>query len=414
MNLEKNLSTDLRADSLLVELANEALENWNSTEMERRRILWAEHFNCKKQSKIPVKCAIYDSHDLVWRQLLREDDIVHKQGLKRDLEIQLRIKLEKFRRFHDDDVILPVLRLELDRGRAPDGLWGVPLSYDHSDFEGGAVRPVPPLKSEEDLKLLRMPEVVPMDQGEARLRTLAAALTAGRLEISIRNDELHYGPYEWAVRLRGAENLLFDAYDRPEWLHELMDRITTGMVAYHRSREKSGMVDFLTDLPRVHVPYDKTESALAGRLAGQWAYVHAQSSASMGPAMYEEFVHPYNSRIAELFGRVYYHGCENLGRKASVIAQLPNLRYFHVSPWTRLSDIVPITAGRNIVLEVHSHPTEVLFCQDTEQIRRGIKRLKEEAEGQVFDFKLCDVETISGAEGKLETWTEIAMEESIL
>lgn len=412
MCLYESPATVLKPDPLLRDLASEVLENWRSTEMERRRNLWTEHFRCIKQGKIPVKCATYDSYDLVWQELLPEEGIIHKQGIARDIELQLRIKLMKFLRIRDDDVILPVLRFDAPRDRAPDSLWGVPLLYDSTGIEGGADRPVPPLVSEKDLDSLRMPEVMPADPKEGYIRLQAAALTGGLLDVKIKNDELHYGPYEWAVRLRGAENLMLDAYDRPEWLHALMDKITTGMVEYHKTREKAGMIDYFADLPRVHVPFDCADPGLENRLAGSWAYVHAQSSASLGPAMYEEFVHPYNARIARLFGKVYYHGCENLGKKAGIIAGLPNLRYFHVSPWTRPSDVIPALEGRSIALEVHSHPTEVLFCQDSSKIRSEIIRLRQEAAGQVFDLKLCDIETIRGAEGKLELWTDIAMEES--
>jgi hypothetical protein len=248
---------------------------------------------------------------------------------------------------------------------------------------------------------------------ETQLKNHSSSLIGGLLDVHVKNDELHYGPYEWAVRLRGAENLLFDAYDRPEWLHRLMDKITAGMIHYHESREKAGMVGYYSDLPRVHVPYDTAAPGLDRRLSGMWAYVHAQSSASMGPAMYREFVQPYNARLAQLFGKVYYHGCENLGQKAVIITELPNLRYFHVSPWTRLADVLPWTRGRNIVLEVHSHPADVLFNWDGTRIRNEIRKLIDDADGQVFDLKLCDIETIDGAKGKLEYWTDIAMEESV-
>ncbi len=47
--------------------------------------------------------------------------------------------------------------------------------------------------------------------------------------------------------------------------------------------------------------------------------------------------------------------CEPLERKMSVIAQTPNLRRFHVSPWTDLAQVVEYFQNR-LVLEVHDHP----------------------------------------------------------
>ena len=63
-------------------------------------------------------------------------------------------------------------------------------------------------------------------------------------------------------------------------------------------------------------------------VSNEWAYVSAQSAFGLGPGMYEEFVHRYHCRIAELFtGKtVYYHGCEcldqKLGRACSVEAMI--------------------------------------------------------------------------------------------
>jgi len=39
-----------------------------------------------------------------------------------------------------------------------------------------------------------------------------------------------------------------------------------------------------------------------------WAYVSAQSAAPLSPKHYAEFIQPYHERVAEIFGKVYYHG----------------------------------------------------------------------------------------------------------
>jgi len=213
------------------------------------------------------------------------------------------------------------------------------------------------------------------------------------------------------VRLRGIENLLYDVVDRPQFVHRLMDHITTGLVAYHRQREAAGAYDAEASLG-LHQPYDEIPASLRHKLEGGWVYCHAQSAASLSPAMYAEFVHPYNERIAALFRRVYYHGCENLNKKAGIIAQLPGLRHFHVSPWTDPEEVIPQLAGRTVVLEVHCHPTNVLFLYDPAEIRQEIRWRIARSQGAVFDLKLCDIQTIEGAENKLSLWSTIAQEES--
>ena len=155
--------------------------------------------------------------------------------------------------------------------------------------------------------------------------------------------------------------------------------------------------------------YDDTPPGLESSLRGCWAYVHAQSSASLSPAMYSEFVQPYNERIAAMFRRVYYHGCEDLSAKCAVIAKLPNLRLFHVSPWTPLAPVLSVLGG-SVAYEVHSHPTNVLFANTPEETRAELARLHGESVGSQHVLKLCDVETVDDRGEALKRWAAEARE----
>jgi hypothetical protein len=409
---ESAVPRDAKPEPLLMELAAEVMSNWRSAEMERRRQLWLRHFRREKTDKIPVKCAVYYTHDAVWRQLLPEDRIVFKEGLQREVEVHLRIKLTRFKLLRDDEVVWPHLTIGMNRRREAPPCWGVAVNVERTTDAGGAYRPLPMLKEESDLDKVQLPEPMPRPPEESLRMEQMRTLTGDVLPVVAYTDELHYGPYEWAVRMRGGEQLLYDVSDRPEWVHRLMDRITTGLEGYHRAREAAGVFDAVAELPQVHVPYAEIPDETRHALGAAWCYVHAQSSASLSPEMYAEFVQPYNARIARLFGRIYYHGCEDLGRKAAVIRDLPHLSYFHVSPWTRLTDVVPVLRDRPVVLEVHSPPQEVLFEYRREEMHNELRRRIARAQGMVFDLKLCDIQTIQGAEGQLERWTEIAMEES--
>jgi hypothetical protein len=125
--------------------------------------------------------------------------------------------------------------------------------------------------------------------------------------------------------------------------------------------------------------------------------------------MYAEFVHPYNARLATLFGRVYYHGCEDLSAKAAIIKDLPNLRLFHVSPWTPVEPVVRVLGDR-FALEVHSHPTKVLFEYSAQEMREELRQRHDAAKGTVHVLKLCDVETVGNNWQRLRKWAELARE----
>ena len=427
----------------LLDLASELNALWASPEQERRRRLWADHFNGRTR-EVPVTCAMFQGwQDLVWQQILPEDEFIYKDGLARVIEVRLRHHLWRAANIPDDTPHDPTLALGALPPLGPDELWGVPVAYDSTGVAGGAYKPLPPLGDPADIRKLRPPEFRFDPEAMARQEEQVRDLIGDALPIAFRCDALHNGPFEWAVRLRGMDNLLLDCYDRPEWLHELMGFLSRSMVDYHRARDAAGFVHSPTE-SALHSPWDdydlpsettpvspspRVERGPGGEvplppspersegeggrgvrtpLSSAWGYLHAQSAASYGPKTYAEFVQPYNVPIAELFGKVYYHGCEDLTQKVETIRELPNLREFHVSPW---SQVAPIAAAlpEHVVLEVHSHPTNVLFLWGEAQMREELRALVDGAGDHAFNLKLCDIQTINADGGEaLKAWSRAA------
>jgi hypothetical protein len=394
---------------LLSDLTDQLLSLWASPEQERRRRLWTDHW-AGHTRQVPVACAMFQgAQDLVWSQILPEETFRYQAGLARQIEIHLRHRLWRAAHIPDDVPQDPLLTLSVAPQMAPEELWGVPLAFHSTGQVGGAYKPVPPLENPADLEKLRPPLFRADQDQRRRLEEEARELVGERLPLAFACDALHNGPFEWAVRLRGMDHLLLDCYDRPAWLHELLDRITTGMVQYHRAREAAG---YVTDRGTrfLHTPWDEWPDGDRPRLDHSWGYLHAQSAASYGPATYAEFIQPYNVRIAQLFGKVYYHGCEDLTRKVETIRALPHLVEFHVSPW---SQVAPIAAAlpAPVVMEVHSHPTNVLFLWNEAQMREELQRLVRAAGDHLFNLKLCDIQTLNADGGQaLMTWARVAQE----
>lgn len=392
---------------LLTDLADELLALWTSPEWDRRRRLWADHW-AGRTREVPVACCMFQGNqDLVWQQLLPEETLHYREGLARRLELHLRHRLWRARHLPDDVPHDPLFTIYAAPEVAPDELWGMPLAAQDSGQVGGAYKPVPPIQAPEDLEKLRAPtfraDPAKADREEEQVRELVGE----RLPLGRVCDALHNGPFEWAVRLRGMDNLLLDCYDRPEWLHELMRRISEGMVQYHRDREAAGYVCDRS-VRALHTPWEEWPDGEQPRLDHSWGYLHAQSAASYGPAMYAEFVQPYNVPLAELFGKVYYHGCEDLTRKVATIRELPHLAQFHVSPWSQVAPIAEALPD-HVTMEVHSHPTNVLFLWDAAQMRQELQRLVREAGAHLFNLKLCDIQTLNHDGGAaLQTWTQEA------
>jgi hypothetical protein len=127
--------------------------------------------------------------------------------------------------------------------------------------------------------------------------------------------------------------------------------------------------------------------------------------------MFAEFVHPYNVRLARSFSNqtVYFHGCERLDHKLDVLATLPNLRRFHVSPWSSAEAAREKFQGR-VVLEVHAHPGRVFFSYSRREMKQEIDRLLRAAEGVPLDINLSDIHSVNGDPRLLTQWAEAAQE----
>lgn len=391
-------------DPVLHDLAAEVRELSASAEHTSRRRLWAD-FHALRAPRALVSYGMY-TH--VWaRDIAGASAFRHERGLARDIEMQLRARLWKAREMADDEPLLPTIWLGAPHPPGADRLWGVALENVRS-APLGSYKPAPPVRCDQDLDRLHFPPYQEDSPARRAAEEQALELTGGLLPVKSRTDELHFGPFEWAVRMRGMDNLLYDVYDAPEFVHRLMNFITTGMERYHRAREAAGALDAEASWG-FHMYYDEPPEGAEARLDGCWAYVHAQSSASFSPAMYEEFVQPYNARIASMFARVYYHGCEDLSDKCPVIKRLPHLRLFHVSPWTPLEPIMR-EVGDSVALEVHAHPTNVLFVNTPAQTRQELRRLHQQSAGAQRVLKLCDVETVPDGGGRLRQWAAAGRE----
>jgi len=390
-------------DSRLTELALELKGIAASPEHARRRKLWADVVNLRTTRAV-VNSYLYED---VWAAELAGASVRSGEGFAREIETQLAFKVWRAKNFHDDCPAEPAIRVVASRPAPAAPAWGMEMSVTSTDA-AGAYKEVPSIREYKDIEMLRSPGYR-IDRAEtARIVETAQALTGGVLPVVVRTDEMHWGPFEYAVRLRGIENLLFDVYDAPEFVHRLMGAITGGLVSYEKEREAAG--DVSTAVSGFgHVPYDEAPESLRNRLKGMWAYIHAQSAASLSPDMYAEFVHPYNCRLAELVGRVYYHGCEDLSRKCRAIKTLPNLRLFHISPWTPAQPVISEMGG-GFAYEMHSHPTNVVFGESRAEIKSELRRMEAAARGTSHVLTLADIETFAGRFERVAYWADAAQE----
>jgi hypothetical protein len=380
----------------------------------RRKRLWhAQNGLLQKGEKVPCHVHLFLSGEIEpqWKELIQPDEIVCTDPFERSLEIQLRKRLYKHERIADDDVILPYVLVPVEmRSQGP--LWGVPTEKHKSDDPDGAWKGIAPFDEEIDLSRLRAPRFdVDLGRTAANVER-ARELLGERIEV-IPWRYIPLDTFDMLVRLRGAEKLMMDVIDQPERVHAMTRFVVEATVAWHRQREAAGFCDPRPTWLRCRSHYEELERPEGGawKLDQEWAFVSAQTSMGLSPAMFEEFCHAYHQQHAAEHGphRVYYHGCECLDQRMDIIRSLVNLRRFHVSPWTSLQQAAR-TFGKTCVLECHVHPAETLMNPKPQYMRDSIRRILDAAGDCIIDINLSDIHTVNGHPESLRQWAEIAQE----
>ncbi len=411
-----------REIEILRPLVDETLKLASYPQQERKKRMWAEHQALHKTDKIPV-CVYYEGiPEPQWKLMLGEDYLKTESALAQHIEFDLKRRLWIAKKVADDHIVWPSITIPTVVSQSVN--WGVLFGLVGSDedinnpLEAKKVKPA--FSNGIDMSALNFTDMIIDEAATSVAVEEANEFVEGRLQVWVQYGNLGYSPFDVAVKMCGIQNFMYDVIDVPGKVHALMEFITRAYEAHHRNREEYNWVNCVVSAHsqyvalgfRVHCAYVAEDFNLeTPRLRDEWAYVSAQTSSGLSPAMYEEFVHPYNARLASYFTNqtVYYHGCECLDHKLDILATLPNLRRFHVSPWSSVEAAKKKFQGK-VVLEVHAHPSKVFFGSTRDDMKSDIRRLATAAEGVPMDLNLSDIHSVNGKPELLTMWTEEAQE----
>ena len=170
-----------------------------------------------------------------------------------------------------------------------------------------------------------------------------------------------------AVRLMGMDNLYMAMIGQPENVHRFFDFVATegaDLLDWLEAEELirpnngefavgSGSCGYTDELPRRDIrDGDKMLPEDC------WGFVEAQEAVGLSPAMYAEFIHPYQRRLADRYGLVYYGCCEPVHQFWPSIKGFRNLRKITVSPWCD-QEAIAASVGRDVVLSRKPHPMKL-------------------------------------------------------
>lgn len=170
-----------------------------------------------------------------------------------------------------------------------------------------------------------------------------------------------------AVHLIGMDDFYMAMIDQPENVHAFFDFLTTDAERYADWLEKeelctsfehafdcgSGSCVHTDELPRR--PLGESDPA---PMSECWGFIEAQEAIGLSPAMYAEFIHPYQRRLGDRFGLINYGCCEPVHHFYPTLKGFRSLRKVTVSPWCDVESIAA-QAGRDVVLSRKPHPLKL-------------------------------------------------------
>ncbi len=221
------------------------------------------------------------------------------------------------------------------------------------------------------------------------------------------------------INLIGLETMMLAMYDHPQALHRLMAFLRDdflNMLEWFEQEELlslnnendytgSGTQGWTRELPQ-----KRTDDAVrdAVRVRDIWCLSESQETVGVSPAMFEEFIFPYQLPVISRFGLSYYGCCEPVHTRWHIIKRIPNLRRVSVSPWCNEEKLASELGGDYIFCR---KPNPALISTgrfDEAAIREDVRTTLRIAGGGCLEFAMKDVHTLAGDPLRLGRWVTLA------
>ncbi|MBO5037465.1 MAG: hypothetical protein J6B51_08415 [Clostridia bacterium] len=397
------------------DLAKQTREFALSPEMERRRKLWTDH-NSLHFTRPPIYIRAVPFHEYITSSDLRCQD----PGL-RNLEWRFLLN-QYYMQLSDDTIMEPFLTVGAALDIDPNGIYGLPASLYKTEQSVRAAAYKPVIIDEDDVKKLSVrPYAVDEEETKRRVEWHQEVLD-GILDIAVDRQAplCHMWNNDIATllaKLRGLEDIMWDAFDRPEWLLDLVSWMRDRILEHIDQTEQANGFR-LCNHQNQAMPYCRElESPSASdkpvSTKQLWGYMAAQEFTTWGPDLFNEFMFTFQKPILERYALAAYGCCEDLTNKISVIKQLKNLRRIAVSPFADVGKCAE-QIGSDYVLSWRPNPSSACsFGVDEDFVRKDIRRVIDicDQNNCVWDVTLKDLETTGGDPNAIVRWTYIIREE---
>ncbi len=351
-----------------------------------------------------------------WDELVPPTSLECESKKARPLENQLRQRIFRHEHIRDD---VPISNRLAIHGVYMDTGLGVKVAQERTTKKGSAHWD-PPIKSPEDLKKLRLPELsVDHDATAERVDEIQDLLGDDiRVHSHIRRF-WSLGLTQDLIYLRGLMQVMMDVYDNPSLLHELMGFLRDAWMHRLDFWEAEGMLwanwqaDSYVGSGGIGCTDELPAEDFQGtvRCKDMWALAESQEFSEIGPEQFAEFVLPYQKPLINRFGLACYGCCEAIHHKLDLLIEaIPRLRRVSVSPWCDRALVADKLKG-DYVYSWKPNPAEVC-CEHVDwvavekTIRQTVSIASEH--GCNLEMILKDTHTFQNDPTRVGTWCDLA------
>ncbi len=274
------------------------------------------------------------------------------------------------------------------------------------------------IRDERDIDKIKDPVVTYDPETTAARFNLLAEIFDGVIPVrrtGIKGTSI--APWDYLVRLTGVEEILIDMYERPDYVHRLIGRMTDAFLAMFNQYEALNLLDLNNDNTYLGGGYGYSDELPApdytpGRVrpCDMWGRTMSQIFSSVSPEMHDEFALQYELKFLKRFGLVYYGCCEPLHDKVHILRKIPKLRTISMSPWIDL-DRAADNIGRDFVFSHKANPALVAAPEwSPDAVRADLRRVLDRVRECPVEIILKDISTVGHQPQRLWEWARVAAE----
>jgi hypothetical protein len=353
-----------------------------------------------------------------WREALPDSVLQCTDPFCRGYERDLRLRLYHAEVLKDDNVVDDKLYSPIV---VRDSGWGLGMSTTRPEQATGAAHYEAVIRTEADAAKIQKPRVRVDTAETERLYQQACELAGGVMPVAKRGAyHMGFAIIDLLAQWRCLDQIYLDMVDRPEWLHGVLDFMTTAMLERLDALEcqgglslnngpeycGSGGVGFSSELPQPDFDGQHV------RAMDLWGFATTQMFSEVSPGMHDEFALTYEKRWLGRFGLNAYGCCEPLHRKLDDIFKVPRLRRISLSPWVDMAMSAEKLGARYIFSRKPNPAIVAGMSWDPDHARRTIRDDLEKTRGCIVELVMKDTHTCQNDPRRLAEWVRIAREEA--